>query len=110
MSAVYSTKFLRGKFTSTGSVHYTVPAGYVGVVRTVDVIQYRSGFEQALSGIMLEDSSSNVIWGAVAPFAWSNVPYHLDTHQVFAAGENITLVALDSLWSYAVSGYLLSLP
>lgn len=105
MPAVYSTRFLSAKgATSTGS--FTVPNGYVAVVRDLDA--YANSI--AAAAIFLHGASGETLywfdWGIATQEAvnWRG-------RQVYFAGESIEVeiaVGVADSVDYALSGYLLT--
>lgn len=109
MGTVYSTVFLNGN-TSGGAPVYTVPAGFVAVLRDADV--YNNSLVAA--ELFLEDSASGVtIWrvdnNAFIPGS-SLGSSQWQGRQVFTAGNGFLFNASSGTWDVRASGYLLQLP
>jgi hypothetical protein len=104
--AVYSTRFLSLGIEGT-NVSYIVPAGYVAVVRAIDMV-YLGGPTAAAGFVELG--------GALVPVALllnvnGNDQAHIQTRQVVNAGDPIKIIATTLNTCYiSVSGYLLTLP
>lgn len=101
---VYSTRFLE-EAGFTGSAAFAVPAGYVAVVRDIDVVAF------AGTGVTIEAGLGGgaVFWSltlnpTLTPFwgSWRG-------RQILNAGEQL-VVATDASADFMASGYLLSLP
>lgn len=105
MSGVYSTRFI-GAQGATAPISYTVPNGYVAVVRDLDAYSDTV----ASAEIFLRNAEG----GAIYFFTWGvaqQQSVEWRGRQVYFAGETITVDisvgALDAI-DVAVSGYLLT--
>lgn len=104
--AVYSTRFLAFSTTSTEEETYTVPSGFVAVLRDVDV--YHQGGAADGWSVQLVDPLCYLMTGGDTGSAglaqWSG-------RQIFNAGEQLqgTLYSAGDLASMMASGYLLAL-
>lgn len=106
MSTVYSTCFFRA-FTAVGPLQFTCPAGFVAVLRDVDVVA-----ESNASSDVLEVAIEGLgfIWGvqgsggAFQTAQWRG-------RSVFTAGQVLeATVTGPGTWHVSACGYLLSLP
>lgn len=109
MPTVYSTVFITGN-TSGGAPIYTVPPGFVAVLRDVDV--YNNSLLAA--ELFLEDSQTGqTIWrvdnNAFIPGA-SIGSSQWNGRQVFEAGGGFLFLATAGVWDVRASGYLLVAP
>jgi len=105
VSTVYSTRFLQAHGASSGA-SFTVPNGYVAVVRDADIYSNSTGF----SAFYLQGADGQALWyAAYNPGDQKSQQWR--GRQVYFAGETISVSVdvggLDSI-DYAVSGYLLS--
>lgn len=103
MAAVYSTQFASGVQTGAGSgTLFTVPSGYLVVVRSIQIFQYTGTAET----FQIADGSGVSIATAISPGA----PWQLDWdgRAVLNAGETIEFSTGGGGWTYRVSGYLLT--
>lgn len=109
MASVYSTLFLSGN-TTGGAPVYTVPAGFVAILRDVDVYNNSLVFAE----LFLEDSEfGNTIWrvdnnafipgSSIGSSQWRG-------RQVFTEGNGFLFNASSGTWDVRASGYLLTLP
>lgn len=101
---VYSTRFV-AEAGFTGSAAFAVPAGYLVVVRDIDVVAFVG------TGVTIEAGigGSAVFWSltlnpTITPFwgSWRG-------RQIINAGEQL-VISTDAPADFAASGYLLSLP
>ena len=102
--AVYSKVFFGGNVTASGvTTMYTVPTGYIAVVRDIDVCRNDSGAQR--STFDAEDDAGGFIhWltsTQYAVFTWRG-------RQVFVAGSRFGVYQSGGDWTYRVSGYLLT--
>jgi hypothetical protein len=103
---VYSTRFLASP-DPTFPPTYTVPEGFVAVVREVDV--YCAPSEGGSNCLVQLVDPPCVIYAN--PSLTAGHTDHLSTRQVFQAGEQLTINStLGAESSVLVSGYLLTLP
>lgn len=104
MAGVYSTPFIQEHALSS-SVTYTVPDGYVAIVRDVDV--YIDGEIIATTYYLVDDATDGT-------FAWTESPsegnpglYSWRGRQVFEPGTSFTFNS-GGTCDVRISGYLLS--
>lgn len=103
MRTVYSTGLYEGTISVAGAGVdlWTVPDGFVDVVRSVDAYTTYSGDTVAYLG----DASLGRFLLMALPvggsFTWVG-------HQVFAAGQVVSLYALEEATRLKISGYRLS--
>lgn len=112
MANVYSTLFYRnGSLTAGSVIAYTVPAGFVAVVRDIDLFLNQPWDSQLLSGILVSTRfPTTALFGVLSPKARGNQPYHWEGRQVLNPGDELTLNVYDSGWEATISGFLLALP
>jgi hypothetical protein len=101
---VYSTRFI-AVATATGSYTYTVPAGYVAIVKCADVVTTTT----SSSGFILQINNVTAIWYMDGSEWSAQVHSQWTGHQVVNPGEVLD-VYLPSSAYFCCSGYLLSLP
>jgi hypothetical protein len=107
---VYSTKFAERILPLSGEVIlYTVPSGFVAVVRDMILIQNGTSFN-ALVGVSVYTGTGVQVWQQIHPDALSSTTYHWQGRKVMNAGDQLKAFANDPAWSIDVSGYLLTLP
>jgi len=111
MGTVYSTCFVHKRVSDLGaSVLYTVPDGYVAVVR--DIILYvdydQSGGLIGISSLP-ESGSDQYVYLALQLTAVPGTLYHEDLHQVCGPGVQLLAVNGVSEFNCRISGYLLTL-
>lgn len=105
--AVYSVLFFQGTFGGGGVVTaFTVPAGYVYVVRDLDAVSPASSTSIVMSELVANQNFAVVPAGpvtdqAVQPYTWRG-------RQVFESGQQLGLAALFDLVFARVSGYALT--
>lgn len=103
MTAVYSTQFVaHAQFGAGSGVGYTVPAGFVAVVRSVQLAE----FSGTASGCVLEDASG--VQMANAQSGTSGFFQNSSLRAVLNAGDEIKYSVSGGDWTIRVSGYLLS--
>lgn len=104
MTVVYSTKFAAGAQASgSTSVVYTVPAGYVAVVRDIEV-----GAQNAPANsvaINLAGVAEIYQAGGIAQYSTAQWKGRV----VLNAGDQINVDAIAGTWTYIISGYLLTI-
>ena len=105
---IYSTQFASGITPTTGpDLVYTVPMGYVAVLRSFDCFLYTSGVMVCLLGI----NGRPPFMGAVSPAAEPNAGFaSWFGYQVFNPGDQLFLSGNNSGITYQLSGYLLISP
>lgn len=106
---VYSTRFVASLLTATNDVYYTVPAGYVAVVRTMTLAGVAPAAGAGTAQVELGGSNSRVWMHAVqnseiVSEVWNG-------RLVLPPGETIRASISGTTVPYlTVSGYLLQLP
>jgi hypothetical protein len=104
---VYSTRFMDAANTS-GNTTYTVPAGFVAVIRDANVTLVTA--QAATVGARL----FRVGGGIISEFLYTPTAFgatQWQGHAVFNPGEQMEMLALSgSTWYWYVCGYLLTLP
>jgi hypothetical protein len=106
VATLYSTLFgvLRG--VETGSVTlYTVPAGYLMVLRDVDLLSNSAGATQ----VFIQDGGGAGAWKAFSATAQFQ-SFQWQGRQVYPAGHELQVVLASGLWIGRFSGYLLTAP
>jgi hypothetical protein len=106
MATVYSVLFLSQKGL-TGSLVYTVPPGYVGILRDADVYAGASLLDQSL---FMEDSFTG---GAITGWVQSEGNAFAGIwrgRQVMEAGRGFLFNVASGTWDVRASGYLLTAP
>lgn len=104
MAVIYSTRFLAWSDDETPAP-YTVPTGYVAVVRDVDV--WSGG--GAMINVQLAVNAVAKFWAAQFTVESIAQVAQWRGRQVLQAGEDLVFSA-DGATDGLVSGYLLSLP
>jgi hypothetical protein len=106
--AVYSTPFGFVPFATTPfTFHYTVPDGFVAVLRDIDV--YLSNTNSSQRGVGFEGRSA-LFW-AITLGGFASGSFQWRGRQVLDPGETIDCIAPAGVQgSGLVSGYLLTLP
>jgi hypothetical protein len=110
MSRVYSTRFIAGTSFDYEEVSYTVPAGYVAVVRCLTALSNDEGVGQTAQWCF-DLGSGTLVYFAYQILTGANASEVLDLRLVLHAGE--TLIGQAQLTPVTVltaSGYLLGLP
>lgn len=104
-TTVYSTRFLLLDAPSIGTHSYTVPSGYLAVLRDVDaVIGDSIGTEEVAIGI-------NGVFFANAPAGSAGAPtWSWRGRQIANPGDTIDVGVGAAIQAVAASGYLLVLP
>ena len=110
MVNVYSTQLARlGSVPLGGYTAFVVPDGYACVLRDLDFFwQSLTETGTALGGFYVVTSSLPVLWGEIP--ALVNTPYPWRGRQILNPGELIEIFVSEIGWSFAASGYLLTLP
>lgn len=109
MNNVYSARFFADTLTSTAlKVLYTVPAGYVALVKSIDLVVGVT----ATSGVSLQLPGSLNFWFVALPSS-ATIYASWRGHCVLEPGETISGIipgyTSGTAWLSA-SGYLLTLP
>lgn len=106
MAAVYSVCFFRA-FTAVGPLQFTCPAGFVCVLRDVDVVGESNGSSDVLS---IDIEGLGFIWGvqgsggAFQTAQWRG-------RSVFTEGQVLEAgISGAGTWHVSASGYQLTLP
>lgn len=103
---IYSTRFYNGPATN-GQTLYTVPAGFVVVVRDLEVYNFSSSaIVQVQVQLGVSGSTSGVL--AFVNNVASQVCAQWKGRAVVNAGESLVAFSTGSSFSMLVSGYLLS--
>lgn len=87
---------------------YTVPAGYVAVVRDIEAWNFGGETDQLFTTANVPGPLAVAVWVTpeVAPNEWAQ----WKGRAVFNAGDILQAQASSSSWSLFISGYLLSAP
>lgn len=110
MARVYSSLLGRYTFGGSGTVTFTVPAGFVWVVRSLSAFNPGTVGGGTGHGFSFTVNGQYSLYTVSAPYIVPQWQYHLDTRQVLDEGDNLDLVANDGGWSLYASGYALALP
>lgn len=105
MASIYSTQFGHGAGTAgaTGTL-YTVPTGFVAVVRSIGLWNYAGGPGFcAINGPGGDAIFVGSSTGAQGMSTWEG-------RQVLNPGDTITYDLVSGDWTWLVSGYLLTAP
>lgn len=105
MATIYSTQFAAGTVTGAGSSVYSVPVGYIAVVRCITLMNSAGG---AMVGYVSPDTAG---WLASLISSTQYESETTDMRQVLNHGDGlyVGLVGAGTM-RYAISGYLLSTP
>ena len=106
MAKIYSTQFFNGENDTDGAVLYTVPSGFVAVVRSIDVHHVPSAAGQVCGCVL----GSTFVQLGVAAGTTSYNPPPWSGRQVLTAGQAMEGVFSGFYQQIAISGYLLSTP
>jgi hypothetical protein len=99
---VYSTRFYGGRPATSPLALYSVPAGYVAVVRSVQMLVTTSGLTLSVSS---SATGASIAWAlSAAPIQYFN----FDVRAVVQAGETINAGGGNGSHQLYISGYLLS--
>jgi hypothetical protein len=100
---VYSTRFAALTLAPSGSLSaiYTVPSGFVAVLRDIDGIVTSGGAGQLFLGMGATWWFEMPLLAATSGFQWRG-------RQVFLAGETISAQTVTATVQMHVTGYLLS--
>jgi hypothetical protein len=106
---VYSSRFVKSALTATNTTYYTVPAGYVAVVRTM-TLAWASLARTAGVGQVLLNGANSYVW--IVPIAGSELSSAVwDGRLVLPAAEIIrAATTATGVVFLTVSGYLLAVP
>lgn len=106
-SFVYSTRFVKSALTNTNVTYYTVPTGYVAVVRTMTVAWTALARSAGVFQILLNGANSWVWVGAIGASEQSSAVWN--GRLVLPAGELIRAAATATgTIHFTASGYLLT--
>lgn len=106
---LYSTEFIRGTIAAGAHLDYTVPNGFVAVVR--DIMMINQGVVgTGLFGCWAQDDAGAWIYALFTPVACVGNPYTWEGRAVMNAGETLSIHSLDAGWKVRASGYLLTTP
>lgn len=105
--STYSTRFGGGLHTGGAGTIYTVPSGYVVVVRCITA--YNAGASSDAFEVSAQVSGSLIPIYHVTNVAASSNSLEWEGRVVLNAGEFINVATGGQQWSYTVSGYLLTL-
>ena len=111
MATVYSRLLFRAHAVDTDTVAvYTFPAGYLYVVRDMDVFLAGEGG----GAFSVYDGASCTFWSVTAPEGGTGFWEHWSGRQVFEAGDSVSFApsTIDPFGhgDIRVSGYALTLP
>lgn len=106
-SSIYSTRFVKSALTNANVTYYTVPAGYVAVVRTMTAAWTTTGTTAGVVQVLLNGANS---WVWVVPTAAPDSNSALwNGRLVLPAGELVRAAATAAGSVFlTVSGYLLT--
>jgi hypothetical protein len=106
--SIYSKQFAVGVLSTAGpELVFTVPTGYIAVLRGFDAFLYTG----AVFICLLSVNGNPSCLGAVAPIAQPNAGFgSWSGYQVFNPGDALYLAGNNPGISYILSGYLLALP
>lgn len=99
---VYSTRFIGLAVTAGESAYYTVPEGYVAVVRDISILPTASGLTSAQVAINGVTRFFQVV------SATSGVSLHQEMRAVLNPGEELVFDCAGANCYVCISGYLLS--
>lgn len=102
--------FLSGNYSTSHGGTYTVPAGYVAVIREINAFSAGSNEGVAAQGFSITTQDSVPIWFLWKPVAYRGFQHRWHGHTVVNAGEVITVTMQAENWLIRMSGYLLTLP
>jgi hypothetical protein len=106
LAALYSTLFAAVNVTAvTNDPVYTVPPGFVAVLRDVDVVSIGSSGNL----LFIAEQTSGLSFIAFNEAA-ADVSVQWQGRQVFPAGQVMYVRAVTGQWLVRMSGYLLSMP
>lgn len=105
MSRVYSTSFIGGN-TSGVPLEYTVPAGYLAVVRHCAIYHTVGAVTNQITVGVLTKGPFCTAYGS----ATQELSVNTDLRVMVAAGQTVYAVSNYALGYAFVGGYLLSLP
>lgn len=104
MAGVYSTSFI-AEHALSGSVVYTVPDGFVAIVRDIDV--YVNGDLIATTYYAVDADTDGTFAWFVSPNEADPGLYSWRGRQVFLAGESFAFIS-GNVCDVRISGYLLT--
>jgi hypothetical protein len=109
MAVVYSHVLIWGLLPYPSGLGYTVPDGFVAVVRDIDIYN-DGGAGGGLAGFIVYTDSGTPIWQRKQPFVRYQKTYSWRGRQVLTAGDTLECVPFDPNWQARISGYLLTAP
>jgi hypothetical protein len=113
MAGIYSTCFLDSAGAPPPSNYeYTVPEGFVVVVRNITFTFWGRGYPGLFGGNVLNVYSqltNTSIW-ALSPGTIQNRTYFWEGREVFVFGDGVTVSTDIAQCSYRVNGFLLVAP
>lgn len=110
MANVYSTCFYRGVIPTASTVLYTVPTGFVAIVRDITVYNAMATSRKGLTGWLIQDDNANPIYATLATSPSNLTTYQWQGREVLTAGQTVVGLAYDGSWKVRVNGYLLTTP
>lgn len=102
MAAVYSTRLLQA-VGLTADLVYTVPPGFVAIVRDADL----HNNDTFGASFFMQGALGQAIWLATRDITDTGY-YSWRGRQVLEAGETLTAHIASGTWDVTISGYLLS--
>jgi hypothetical protein len=106
---VYSTRFVSVAPASTNTVYYTVPAGFVAVVRTMTFGYAEPARSSGIATVLLAAANSRIWVVLVAASTAGSAEWN--GRLVLPAGETLRAAYTGTPGQWlTISGYLLSLP
>lgn len=105
---IYSTRFLRQSLATGVAAAYLVPAGFVAVVRAIDVVQAADNGGTAPNGSLLIAEDAGQIAFAVLNTSALFSAASWRGRQVIEAGDSLLLVVIGYTSHVSANGYLLS--
>lgn len=106
---VYSTRFVNVSPASTNTVYYTVPAGFVAVVRCMTFGFSEGARINGIATVLLSAANSRIWTSSVTAATTGSAVW--EGRLVLPAGETIRAAYTGSAGQWlTISGYLLSLP
>jgi len=107
MVTPYTQNLARVTAVSAGEAPlFTVPSGFVYVVRSITAALYGSGPPYlGLGGFAIMVPLNNPIFSALSPIAKRNVTYTWEGRIALSVSQQLLYQAYDSGWSFNVTGY-----
>jgi hypothetical protein len=107
VARVYSTRFFAGAVTSITSVIYTVPAGYIAVIRDITATMFSTAAGDVL---ILGINPPGVYNVGFKTYGTNYQPAHWDGRMVLNPGDELLANTNATSANVVVSGYLLATP